>query len=452
MIYCPWCGQQSASKSEPCRTCGTDFKPYQSALAATKRSRSRLPSRFKRQLTASGISNIGDGITMGALPLLTLMLTDDSRLIGGTAFASLLPWVLFALPVGVIVDRYDRRRLLILANAVRAVLLGTIAIVTATGAMTIWLLFACLFVLGIGEVLFDSCAQAFLPALVEPEQLERANGLLDLVETVGGRFIGQPLGATLFAAAVGLPFGTDAVTFAVSIALLWSLRVSMPDQQTVAAPQASYRAQIWVGLQQLWQHQLLRALGILLGVVNFATFFGVGIFAKFAVEELHVEQRWYGALLALMASGAVLGGLLGGRAVDRIGRSPLIIMSYLLLGLCPIGTGLSTNFWMVAVFSMVEAFAVTMWNIVTVSLRQRIIPSTHFGRVNGVFRWIGIGSMAIGALVGGQIAHAINVRAPFIVGGVMILLTTIFAAIALTETRIKRGEELPWASAVENSV
>jgi MFS family permease len=447
MIYCPWCGQQSASESEPCRTCGTDFKPYQSALAATKRSRSRLPSRFKRQLTA-----IGDGITMGALPLLTLLLTDDSRLIGAASFVSLLPWVLFALPIGVVIDRHDRRRLLILANVVRAVLLSAIAIATATGAMTIWLLFVCLFVLGIGEVLFDSCAQAFLPALVEPEQLERANGLLALVETVGGRFLGQPLGAVLFATAVGLPFGADAVTFAVSVALLLSLRISVPETQRDAAPHGTYRTQIWGGLQQLRRHQLLRNLAILLGIVNFASFLGVGIFAQFAIEELHVEEAWYGALLALMACGSVLGGLLGDKVVNRIGRSPLIIMSYLLLGLCPIGTGLSTNFWMVAVFSLVEAFAVTMWNIVTVSLRQRIIPSTHFGRINGVFRWIGIGSMAIGALVGGQIAHAVNVRAPFVLGGTLTLLTTIFAAIALTETRIKRGEELPWASAVENSV
>ena len=421
--------------------------PYRSAVARGPR-RQALPSRFWRQLTASGISNIGDGITLGALPLLAILLTSDSRLIGGVTFASLFPWVVFALPVGVVIDKYDRRSLLIGANVARGLVLVALCLSTAVGWTNIWMLYCSLFLLGTAEVLFDSCAHAYLPALVGPDQLERANGLLSLTETFGARFIGMPVGALLFAIAVGLPFGVDAASFAITVALLTTIRVSVPASvPKQGAIVETYRFQIVDGVRRLWRHHLLRTLVVLLGIVNFAGYLGLGTFVQFAVETLHVQQRWYGALLALMAFGALIGGLLGSRVVRKLGRSQSIVLSYVLLGLCPIGTGLANNFATVALFSMVEAFAVTLWNIVTMSLRQRIIPTGQFGRINGVFRWIGFGSMSLGALAGGLLAHAFGLRAPFVIGGIIILVASVYAALTLTPARVSAGETLPWIEA-----
>lgn len=445
MTFCPWCGLQAPTALLSCTSCGTDFAPYHSAVASGAR-RKALPSRFWRQLTASAISNVGDGITLGALPLLAILLTRDSRLIGGVAFVSLFPWVLFALPVGVVVDKYDRRSLLIGANVARGLVLVVLCLSTAAGWTNIWMLYCALFLLGTAEVLFDSCAHAFLPSLVDSEQLERANGLLSLTETFGARFVGMPLGALLFAVAVGLPFGVDAASFAITVALLTTIRVSVPASlPRHSARVETYRFQILDGVRRLWRHHLLRTLVVLLGIVNFAGYLGLGTFVQFAIETLHVQQRWYGALLALMAFGALLGGLLGSRVVRKLGRSQSIVLSYVLLGLCPIGTGLANNFATVAFFSLVEAFAVTLWNIVTMSLRQRIIPTGQFGRINGVFRWIGFGSMAFGALLGGVLAHQFGLRAPFVIGGTIILFASVYAAVMLTPARVNAGETLPWA-------
>ena len=130
----------------------------------------RLPSAYRRQWTASAISNLGDGINAAALPLLALTLTDDRRLIAGVTFFGFIPWLLLSLPAGVIVDRYNRQMLMVSTNAIRAALMIGLAVTAGTGALSIWLLYALLLGVGICEVLFDNAAQAFLPAIVGPSQ------------------------------------------------------------------------------------------------------------------------------------------------------------------------------------------------------------------------------------------------------------------------------------------
>ena len=397
----------------------------------------RLGSAYWRQWTASAISNMGDGINAAALPLLALSLTRDSRLIAGVAFAVTLPWFVLALPVGVVVDRYDRQTLMVSTNLVRGALMTGLAITAATGTLNIWLLYLLLLGVGICEVIFDSSAQAFLPALVDREQLPRANGRLYTAETVTNFFLGQPFGAVLFAFAVGLPFGIDAASFAVAAVLVASIRVQ-PGRLPPTAQEhtTTFRNEIGESIGWLWNHRLLRTMALMLGAANLAGMLGVSIFVKFALETLHVSERWYGALLALMAIGAVVGGLVGDRIVERLGRSSALRISFVCFGLASIGTGISPNFWFVAAFSFVEALATTIWNIVSVSLRQQIIPGSRFGRVNSVYRWIGTGSAALGALIGGQLAYHFGLRTPFIVGGGVILLAFALGAHMLSASRI----------------
>ncbi len=394
------------------------------------------------------MSTVGDGITLGALPLLATLLTNDPRLIAGVTFVSFLPWLLLALPCGVIVDRYDRKKLMVVANSARCVLLVLVGLAASASWFNIWVLYGLLALIGVGEVLFDSSALAFIPAIVEPDQLQQANGLRSLADNVGALFIGQPLGAMLFAAAVGLPFGVDAVSFALSAALIAG--IAMPQRETrgeqPAAATASFRSDIADGVRRLWSHQLLRRLALLLGVVNFAGFMGLAIFVKFALETLGVERNWYGGLLALMAFGAMIGALGGDAIASRLGRSSALTMSYMAIGIAAIGTGLSPNYWFVAAFSLLDGMAVTIWNVISVSARQRLVPTEQFGRINSIFRWLSTGASALGALVGGQLAHSFNYRLPYIVGGVIIVAAALFARKALSQSQIDLGERAAWAA------
>ena len=185
----------------------------------------RLPGNFWRQFAATGISNIGDGMVHAAAPLLTLSLTNDERLIAGVSFCSMIPWLVLSLPAGVYIDRFDRRKLMIVANIIRAALFGLIAFAAATGSLSIWIFMAILIGVGCCEVIFDMSAQAFLPQIVPDHLLEKANGRLSSLELITNTFIGLPLGAWAFVIAVGVPFGVDAASFALAAMLVASIRI-----------------------------------------------------------------------------------------------------------------------------------------------------------------------------------------------------------------------------------
>ena len=384
----------------------------------------RLPGAYWRQWTASAVSNVGDGMNTVAMPLLAYSLTDDSRTIALVSFASFLPWFVLALPVGVYVDRLDRRTLMIAANVVRAALFTIVAVTAATGTLTVWLLLGLLLVVGCCEVVFDSSAQAFLPAIVEPEQLPRANGILFATEVIGNGFIGLPIGAWLWVAAIGVPFGVNAAALTLAAMLVASIRrpSSPNDEPRETAHAAKFVPQLRDGMTWLARHRLLRTLAIMLGLTNMSHTMGNALLVKFAAEELGVSGSGYGILLACMSLGAIAGGLGGDRLGSRFGDRRALVAAYATFGVCMVGFGLAPTAAVLALVAIVEGVAGTVWNVITVSMRQRIIPSELFGRVNSAYRWIGTGSIALGALIGGQIAHYAGLRAPFLVGGAVTFL------------------------------
>ena len=379
-----------------------------------------LPSAYWRQFTASLVSNLGDGANAAAMPLLAVTLTDDIRLIAATSFVSMLPWLVLSLPAGVFIDRWDRQRVMVLTNTVRACLYALVAVLVATGTMTIWLLLGILLLIGCAEVFFDMSAQAFLPAIVDEAHLHRANGLLYAAEVVCNSFIGQPVGAWLFVIAAGVPFGINGASFAFAAVLVASIATTRPAGVTAARDDdkrgSSFMFDLRNGLSWLWRHRSIRTLAILLGVTNGAMMFGEAVFVKFAFEYLGVGPKGYGVLLAVMSAGAVAGGLLGDRIASRLGVSASIITAYSLFAVADAVKAAVPTFAVVAVMSVLVSLAGTVWNVVTVSYRQRVIPAELFGRVNSAYRFIGTGSIALGALVGGQVAHYAGLRAPFFLG------------------------------------
>ena len=374
----------------------------------------KLPNSFHLQFVASTISNVGDGMAAAAAPLLTLSLTSDPRLISGVSFAAFLPWLLLSLPAGVYIDRFNRKTLMVTVNFVRAALFSVIAICAATSNLTIWWFMLILLGVGACEVIFDMSGQAFLPQIVPESLLERANGRLSSVESVANNFVGLPLGAWAFVVAVGVPFGINAAALAIAAVLVANIRV--PADSTVptnSASKSSFVHDLGQGIAWLMSHSLLRTLAIMLGVVNMTSMFGASIFVKYAADVLGVTGRGYGLLLSVFAVGSIIGGLIGHRLAERLGTGPTILVTFTIFsayGLVPV---FFPYVWSVAIAMAVSAVAGTTWNIVTVSLRQRIIPTELFGRVNSVYRFVGTGSIALGALAGGQIAYRYGIKAPF---------------------------------------
>ena len=397
-----------------------------SPLTLAPSSSESLPRAYWLQWAASVISNLGDGINFVAMPLLALTLTDDPRLLALTTFAVFVPWLLIGLPAGVMVDRFDRRRLMVCANVIRVALFSLVAIGAAAAWLDIPILVALLIMIGCCEVLFDSSAQAFLPLIVAPVQLGRANSYLFAAEVVAGSIVGLSIGALLFDAAIGLPFAVNAASFAFAGALIATIRV-VRARQVSPAPAKPDRA-LGVGLRFLWGDPLLRTLAMMFTVTNLGLMFGQGVFVMFAVEELGLSGGEFGVLLAVTAMGAATGGLIGHHVMSALGIRVSAVAPYLAFGAGNIVIGLTTSAWVVAVTGFVLGASITVWNVVTVTVRQRVIPVDRFGRVNAVYRWLGAAASAVGVAAGGFIAHQWSVRTPFIVGGVVTVLAAVLFA------------------------
>ncbi len=375
----------------------------------------KLPANYWRQFVATSISNIGDGMEHAAAPLLALSLTQDPRLIAGVSFAVGLPWLVLTLPAGVYIDRFDRKQLMVTVNIIRTVLYAIIAYSAWQGSLTIWSFMAILIGVGSCEVIFDMSAQAFLPAIIPPELLEKANGRLYTAEVIANSFVGLPLGAWAFVAAVGIPFGVNAASFALAALLVSSIQMpSITVDNGNAVQSNSFRSDLVEGLTWLWNNKLIRTLAIMLGITNMATMFGEAIFVKYAADELGVTGRGYGLLLSLMAIGSIVGGFVGDRISKRLGVPVSLVVSFGVFSTVGLVYFFLPYVWSVAIAVAVMGLAGTTWNIVTVSLRQRIIPTELFGRVNSVYRLIGTGSISFGAIIGGQIAYGQGLRAPYL--------------------------------------
>ncbi|MGD0063887.1 MAG: MFS transporter [Streptosporangiaceae bacterium] len=384
---------------------------------STSRSTGRLGPDYRRLWWANAISSTGDGAFVAALPLLAVTITRDPRLVSVVTAATYLPWMLLSLPAGVIVDRYDRVTLMWCAQLVQAMVVVVLAIAVVFRQADIEVLALGGLLLGCAEVVFSNAAQSVLPALVPPELLAKANGSQQISLTIGESFLGPPLGSLLFAAAAALPFGLDAASFAASAGLVAKLPRASRAPRDPGRPKI--RAQIAEGLHWLARHRLLRVIAVLLGVYNFANQMGQAVLVLLATQTLHVGTRGYGFLLAAVAVGSVAGGLVCPWLTGKLGMLPSLIIGGAINAAVFVGIGLAPDPAVVAVMLAAQGFAVTMWNVVTVSLRQQLVPAPLLGRVNSVYRMLGWGLMPLGALAGGFVAHAADLRAPYIVAGII---------------------------------
>lgn len=387
-----------------------------------------LGGEFNRFLSAAAVSNLGDGIRLAALPLLALSLTDDARLIALVNAASLLPWFLLGPLGGVLVDRADRRRLMIGGQLLRAVLTAALVALIAVDAVTIVWVLVVAFGLGLGEVVVDSSSQAAIPQLVEPDQLDRANGRLIAAITVLDQVVGVSLGAVLFAAAAQLPFAVDAVTFLGGALLLATIRRPLQGERTA---RTTVRADLVEGLRFLLRHRLLRGLMAAVALSNMAGNISFGVLVVLVVDQIGAGEATYGLVLGVGAVGGVVGSLIAGRVADRVGRRLLLTTLPLPLIVSYLINAVADAAWMVSISFAVSSLTIVMFNVPAQSLRQSVTPEHLLGRTVSSFRMFGMGGGIVGAVLGGIITQAADVRvANVVAAGVgVVAWAAMFAAL-----------------------
>jgi MFS family permease len=404
-----------------------------------------LPADYWRLWSSSAASNLADGVFWIAFPLLAVGLTDSPAAIAGVAIAGRLPWLVFVLFAGALADRLDRRRTMVGVALLRTVVALLLGVGVASGTLTLPMLYLAAFVLGVGETLFDTAAQSIMPSIVDRDRLSIANGRLYAVEMIANQFVGPPLGGILAAISIGLAFAGSAACFLFAALALLLLTGDFRPVPTPLPPGVTRRpgmiAQIREGLRYLFAHRLLRTLALMVGVMNLASSAAFAVFVLYAVAPgpMGLDEVGFGVLTTALALGSLLGSLTVARVEARIGRQRLLLLAVIVTGAMLAVPGLTADPWLVGASFAVSGYAVVLWNVVTVSLRQRIVPDRLLGRVNASYRLLAWGSQPIGALLGGLIGEWLGLQAVFLLAGVA-TLALVVARRVVTDEAIAAAE------------
>ena len=399
--------------------------------------RERLGTAFAKLWGSSSASALGSGLTTIAAPLLIASRTSNPLLVASAEAVAWLPWLLFALPGGVLVDRVDRRRLMVLLDWIRFAAMGVLSLTLLTGHPNIAVLYVVLFVINAGEVVFRSASTSLVQAVVPRPLLERANGWLVGGATLMQGVLSGPLAGLLFAVAAGLPFLVNTGTYAVSAVLIAALAGSFRSQpegtsdatsgaQTGAetgagtgAARRSMWADIAEGFRWLLRQRLLRTMALLIGLLNVTLVAATAVLVLLAKERLHLGSVGYGLLFSCMAVGGIVGSAIGDRLIARITATWTIRIGLLIEAGLHLALATSRSPWFLGL--MLLAFGVhgSLWSIVSNSLRQRMTPPELMGRVSSTNLFIAAGGNCVGALMGGGLAARFGVTAPYWVGFVV---------------------------------
>lgn len=393
-----------------------------------------LGPAFNRLWGASLTSNLADGLLAAAAPLLAITLTKNPVLISLLSALVMLPWLFFAIPIGALVDRVDRRFLLAGANATRFLIAGVLAISVSTHTITIYYLFVAAFLIGICEVAADTTAQSLIPQILDKSHFEKGNSRLQISETIVQGFIGTPISGFLYAAAIYLPFLANSLGFLVASILAVSIPVKFLQDMRVeenAEKDMDFLAEIRFGMSYLFKHKILRRLVVTTASIGFCYSMATATLVLFLVKELHLKPALYGVVLTVTASGAIVGGLVAPKLSAKFGRSMVMATCIFLSSLMVLLEGFSPNIYVFVALATIGAFTISLWNILLMSTYQSVIPAQLFGRIHGTRRTLVWGMMPLGSLLGGFIAKT-GLRVPLIAGGVVATFLSVMSFEFLT--------------------
>ena len=385
----------------------------------------RLGRSFRFLLSATVINNVGDGIVLSAGPLLVASTTRDPLLVSMALLSERLPVFLFGVLGGAIADRFDRRRLVVIANLGRSVVLIALVATIVIGTVNIGVVLAALFILGTAETFADSASSTLLPGLVAREDLGIANARLQGGFLLTNQLVAPPIGAFLFAAGMALPFAANAAAFALG-ALLVS-RVVTSTKRDVGT-RTGLRSEMAEGIRWLMAHPPMRTLALTIFTFNVTFGAAWSVLVLYAGDRLGLDEVGFGLLITASAAGGLIGAGLYGRlerrfSLGNIMRGGLIIETLTHLTLA-VTTLPAVAFGTLVLFGVHE-FA---WGTTSTVVRQRAVPDALLGRVGGVYRVANVGGLVIGTPIGGLLARTLGITAPFWFGfiGSLVLVVVLW--------------------------
>jgi MFS family permease len=386
-----------------------------------------LDGRFAKLWAASTTSALGSGLATVATPLLVASRTSDPLVVAAASAVAWLPWLLFALPGGVLVDRVDRRRLMMLIDGVRVAAMAVLAAAIATGRASVALLYVVLFVVNTGEIVMRTASQAMVPAVVAREGLERANGWLSGGAMLMNPMVAGPLGGFLFAVGASLPFFVNAGTYAASAILVGlvvgSYRAAPAPSDGRLAPTSAW-TELVDGFRWLVHQRLIRTMAVLIGLLNVTLTAALAVLVLLAKQRLHLGSVGYGLLFTSMAAGGVFGSVIGDRLIRRVTATWTIRVGLLVEAGTHLALAASRSAYVIGLTLFAFGVHGALWGIVGSSLRQRLTPPHLLGRTGSTTLFIAAGGNCVGALLGGGIAAGFGLTAPYWVGFVVAVLVT----------------------------
>ncbi|WP_051722552.1 MFS transporter [Streptomyces albus] len=413
--------------------------------------KSSLPSRFWLFWSCLTAGSLADGMTLIALTWAAATVTDNAFHIALVAMAERLPWLLFALPMGALVDRLPRVGLMAVTGAARAaaMLVLGVLLLTTDVPVAVLALFALFF--GATEVAYGVAADTAIPLLVPERGLARANGHVRASQILSNDFVGRPLGGVLLKSGLAVPFLGNALLNGASAGALLLMRRRVNDPPPAPAESGSVREELGAGLGLVWRDPLLRLLASSAVVLNtcYATMLASQVL--FVRETLGLDALGYALLLSCAALGGVAGSQYARRLLDRWGVDRSLTAALWVMALCFLGVGVMSTVPVVVGLYALASAGVALWSVTALTVRQVAVPDATLGRVNATFRTVTFGMSAVGMLLGGLLVEAAAgplglrdaLRVPYLASGAAYLLLAGFLRLRLGGDRIvtgKRGE------------
>jgi predicted MFS family arabinose efflux permease len=371
----------------------------------------RMGSGFRWLLGSSYVSNIGDGIALAAGPLLVASQTSNAVLVAMAALLQRLPWLLLGLYVGALADRVDRRRMVMVANSARAVVVAVLATSIITGHVSIAIVLAAMLLLGIAEVFADVPTQTLLPMLVNPADLGIGNARLQGSFLIANHIAGPPIGAFLFAAGMAWPFVAQAVL--VLLAVLLVARIALPPVPAQSGEPTHVLRDIAEGVRWLVRHDAVRTLAIVIIAFNITWGAAWSVLVLYSLDHLGMGPVGFGLLTSAAAVGGLISTSAYGRIEARFDLATVMRVCLLLEVLLHLALALTTTGWVAMLLMVVFGAYAFVWGTVSTAVRQRATPMELQGRVGSVYSVCVFGGIVIGQAIGGPIAEHWGLTAPF---------------------------------------